>query len=233
MTCGIYMLHFNNTNMVYIGQGTNVEVRYSTHISKMRRGVSAKKLQEAYNTFGEPTLEIILECVEEELDTMENQAIEIFNTVDTGFNSCYVAGGGCSLKGEDAGNSRFSNIEIISVFKFLVYNQNLSSKDISIYTGVSKSTIDAISCLRIHKWLKDSYPEEYILLENRLNISKLGKNKTLKERGIVYPRLISPTGIYYIVENTSQFAKDHKLNNGHLVQVLKGQEKQHKGWKLE
>ena len=61
----------------------------------------------------------------------------------------------------------------------------------------------------------------------------MNKNKTLKERGIVYPNILSPLGISYTVENTSQFAKEHGLNNGHLVQVLKGQEKQHKGWRLQ
>lgn len=51
--------------------------------------------------------------------------------------------------------------------------------------------------------------------------------------GIYLLRFKGTEGVSYTVENTSQFAKDHKLNNAHLVQVLRGKEKQHKGWKLD
>mgnify|MGYP001393639496 CR=1 FL=1 len=137
--------------------------------------------------------------------------------------------------GEDNPASKYSNEEIDEVFFYLVHVPTLSSKDIEGITQVSKCVIDSIRIGRLgRRRLSLCYPEDYeLLLRDRKNTNKCGKGKTLKERGIIYPPIISPEGISYIVENTSQFAKTHNLNNGHLVQVLKRQEKQHKGWRLE
>lgn len=230
---GIYILRFRGTDKVYIGQSINIENRFAAHCSKLRRGIGHKKLQIAYGLYGEPQLEVLMECLEEELDTLENEAIDIFNSVDYGFNICATAGGGCKLLGEDAGNSKYSNESIEQSFLLLVNKSGLTTPQISEITKVSKDTIYAISSGKVHLWLKDKYPIEYSILVSNKPTSRFGKGKTLKERGITYPKIISPEGIKYQVDNTSTFAKEHKLNNGHLVQVLKGQEKQHKGWRLE
>lgn len=231
MTCGVYILRFKGTDKVYIGQALDIEDRFRIHRSKLKCGTHAKKLLEAYKFFGYPSLEILLECTPASLDTNENEAIEIFDAVTNGFNTCKTAGGGNDSFGEDVGNSKFSNTQIEQAFLLLVNRPDLLSKDIASITGVSKDTIDAISCYKVHLWLEDKYPENYEILRNRPT-SRFGKGKTLKERGILYPDVISPDGVKYQVENTSQFAKDHKLNNGHLVQLLRGKEKQHKGWRL-
>lgn len=234
MTVGIYALKFQGTEKLYIGQSIDVEARYSTHIYKMKYGIANNKLNKAYLKFGKPKLLVLLECTDQqELDINENLAIAIFDCVSNGFNICATAGGGTNQVGEDVGNSKFSNEEIVEAFMQLVYSQHLSTRQISDLTGVSKCVIDKISCYQLHKWLKVSYPDEYSILEKRTNLSRYGKGKTLKERGIIYPNILSPENVSYQVENTSQFAKDHKLNNAHLVQVLKGQERQHKGWRLE
>lgn len=232
MTCGVYLLRFKGTDKVYVGQSLDIEDRFRIHRTKFKCSNHSKKLLEAFKFFGYPSLDILLECAPEELDTNENEAIDIFNAVENGFNSCKTAGGGNDSFGENVGNSKFSNIQIEQAFLLLVNSPELISKDIERITGVSKCTIDAISGYKVHLWLEDKYPEYYTILRNRPT-SRFGKGKTLKERGIVYPNIISPDGTSYSVENTSQFAKDHFLNNAHLVQVLKGKERQHKGWRLE
>lgn len=230
MTCGIYLLTFVGTDKVYVGQSINIEKRLIAHTSLAKRGIHAHKLQKAFNTYGVPTLHIIKECEELHLDYEENMLIAEFNSVEDGFNSCKVAGGGHSLYGEDLGTSKYTNCQIEQAFLLLVYKQHLISKEISLITKVSKETIDSLSSVP-RKWLYKKYPEEYEVLKNRSTL-RFGKGKTLKERGIVYPDIVSPEGIAYTVENTSQFAITHKLNNAHLVQVLRGKEKQHKGWRL-
>jgi hypothetical protein len=169
------------------------------------------------------------------MDIAEKEAISIFDSIKNGYNVNEGGYGGCSLYGQEAGNSCYTNEQIEASFLLLVNKQELCAKDISNITGVHKTTVDAISSFKVHTWLKDKYPIEYkILQDKRSNSLRFGKGKTLKERGIIYPKIVDPsTGIAYTVENTSQFAKVHKLNNAHLVQVLKGQEKQHKGWRLE
>ncbi len=233
MSIGIYLLRFKGTDKVYIGQSIDIEKRFSTHIYKMKYYKANRKLIEAYNSYGQPTLEILFECEKNELDENENLAIKEFNSVINGFNICETAGGGCDLSGENSASSKFNNKQIIQAFYYLINDQELTTKQISELTGVSKCVVDKISSFELHKWLEDEFPEDYEILRSRTMISRFGKGKTLKEKGIMYPNIISPDGQSYCVENTSQFAKDFGLNNGHLVQVLKGKEKQHKGWKLE
>lgn len=215
---------------MYIGQSIDIHARYRAHTSKFSRGIAADKLQQAYNRFGYPIVHTLVECEEALLDTYENSLIVEFNSVEDGFNACFKAGGGCSLTGEDVGNSKYSNNEIEEVFLLLVNRPDLNASQISNLTLVSKDTIYSLSS-KPRRWLQDKFPSEYAILNNRTT-SRFGKGKTLKERGIVYPPIVSPLGKEYIVENTSTFAKNHNLNNGHLVQVLKGREKAHKGWRL-
>ena len=87
MTCGIYLLRFNGTKAVYVGQSINIEERYSSHIRYMRAKTTSHKLQYAYDTYGIPTLEILVECDKELLNETENEAIAIFNSVENGFNT--------------------------------------------------------------------------------------------------------------------------------------------------
>ncbi len=231
MTTGIYILVFDGTDKVYVGQSTNIERRLTAHISKFKRGIHAYKLQAAYTLYGTPTLHVLETCEEENLDTNENIYIDEFNAVNDGFNSMYKAGGGCSLCGEDAGNSKFSNIEIEKAFIYLVDNAQLTSMEISKLTGVSKDTIDAIAGGKVHLWLQDIYHDKYVELMKRP--IAYSKNKTLKDIGKNYPRLVSPEGVAYTIDNCAEFSRIHNLNNSHIIQVLKGKEKSHKGWKAE
>lgn len=105
-------------------------------------------------------------------------------------------------------------------------------REISEQTGVSEYTVDAVSGLKVHKRLHEKYPELYQKLLDRSS-QRYAKSKTLKDLDKGYPPLISPDGVEYIVENCSQFSKIHGLNNAHVIQVLKGREKQHKGWTVK
>lgn len=233
MTCGIYKLNFGD--IPYIGKSQKIEVRVANHMSKLRRGVHTAKLMELYNIFGEPSVEILLICSEENLHLYESICMDFYNSHTLGGNTIRASTGGSYLHGENSPTSKYSNELIEEVFFYLVNMPTLSSKDISNITEVSKYTIDSIRIGRSHgDWLKEKYPEKYsALMLDKSNTLKCGRGKTLLERGIVYPNIISPEGVSYKVDNTSQFAKEHGLNNGHLVQVLKGKERQHKGWRLE
>lgn len=232
MTCGIYLLRFEGTDKVYIGQSSNIEIRLNAHKSLASRGIHSHKLQSAFNLYGIPTLYILVECLEKDLDVEENILIKEFNAVEDGFNSCNIAGGGHSLQGEELlGVNKFTNAQITEAFLLLVYNQNLTSSDISDLTGVTKATVDSLSSKK-RKWLYSRYPEEYAILQNRSSSSRRAKGKTLKDLNNAYPQLVSPNGEIFTVDNCSQFSKDHGLNNSHVIQVLKGKETQHKGWRV-
>lgn len=232
MTIGIYKLTFNGTDKVYIGQSLNIEKRLVAHKSLFNREAHSKKLQAAYGLYGVPTLNILEVCPENLLDTYENRYISELNTVDNGFNTLRCAGGGSSLEGEDVGSSLYTNIQIEEAFMYLVHSPEKTSKEISALTKVSKDTIDAISCFKVHKRLARLYPEEYDILRSRDISKNRAKNKTLKDLDKNYPKITSPEGVSYEIENCSQFSKLHNLNNAHVIQVLKGKEKQHKGWRV-
>jgi hypothetical protein len=230
MTCGIYLLRFIGTDKVYIGQSKNIEARFIVHVGRLRRNEAASKLQEAFNLYGIPTFEILVECSETELDENEILGIEIFDSCNNGFNTFSKPLGGSCLIGDKNPSSKYSNEDIEYAFLMLVYT-DLAHRIIAETTKVSKATIDAINSCKVHSWLKEKYPKEYYILANKP--IRHSKNKTALEKGIIYPTIVCPNGIEYNVTNTSQFAKDHGLNNSHLVQVLLGKERQHKKWRLK
>lgn len=237
MTCGIYRLIFNNTEKCYIGQSINIEYRYTQHLYKLNNNTSSKKLQDAYLTYGVPKLEILLECKKEELDKEEKEAIEIFNSINNGFNT-YTENRGIPAasraKGESSPSAVYSNDQILEVFNYLVDLPRLTALDVSTETGVGVHTVRAISALNEHKWLKEKYPEKYKKLEELKGLGSKSCKYDSKARGIQHPALISPEGkIYSNIENVKKFCTEHGLHASCLGRVFKGVSKTHKGWRLK
>lgn len=226
MTTGIYKLVFNNTDRVYIGQSICIEKRYSNHICDMRNGVSSKKLQQAYNEYGLPSIEILSECSIEELDDFEVETIEIYNSIENGFN---IMLGGFSSYGEHTSGAKYSNNQYHKILELLI-NTPLSCLEISNLTGTTDSVVRHISDLSRHHWLSHIYPEEYAELVKLRNI---GSKHCAISRGIIYPTVVSPEGIEHTVLNATSFAKEHNLQSGPLCSVLNGKTKTHKGWHLK
>lgn len=184
MTCGIYSLNFSGTNKIYIGQSVDIETRFIGHLSSMRHNNSPTKLQEAYNNYGMPTYKILLECLRDELDYNENEAIVIFNACDNGFNTLDTAGASPKYTacGESHIASKYTNKQIEEVFLMIVHSTK-TLREISDITGVSYAIVRTISCGGKHKWLKDKFPEEYNSMRsnsgkrNILNINSYGNSK--------------------------------------------------------
>lgn len=73
--------------------------------------------------------------------------------------------------------------------------------------------------------LKKSLKKHYENSEERNRMSQI--------KSVVKYTAISPDGIFYNFKNLSNFCKMHNLNNGHMYQVVKGNENHHKGWKCK
>jgi len=233
MTCGIYILKFKDTTKVYVGQSMDIEVRFARHRSNFIHNKAAKILQEAFNTYGMPTIEVVCECNLAELDILENEAINIFDSYTSGFNSnigFIYATSKTKVCGEDSPNSSCTNDDIRSAFLLVVENV-LSHSEIAIKLGISKNVVRDISCSNNHKWLRDEYPEEYEKMQATKN-SRPNGGRSAIDKGIVYPTIVSPCGNTYQVSNLREFAREHNLTHNILGRVLRGQEVQHKGWKL-
>jgi predicted XRE-type DNA-binding protein len=229
MTVGIYKLNFCGTNKVYIGQSIDIERRYISHKTSLKNQKSRKKLQQAYNEFGMPNLEILVECTVDELDSIEEEAIAIYDSVNNGFNAFKSFTNRQDLYGENAGNAKYSNDLIIEVFHYLVDNK-LTHREIIEITGISRGALADVSSGASHSWLKNLYPAEYkLLLELKGTKRKVAKN--IKTTG--YPQIISPDNIIYDIKPSLRgFCREHNLNHGSLGEVLRGHKKQYKGWKV-
>lgn len=167
MTCGIYILKFNGTHKVYVGMSDNIENRWSGHKYNLVEGSCSYKLKEAYKKYGMPTLEVICECEKSELDALEREAIQIYNSIEDGFNSRDggVTGAGISVSGDGNGMSRYNNSQIENAFVLLTTTA-LTHKEIADTVGISIQAVSHISCGTGHKWLTTKYPEEYAKLVN-------------------------------------------------------------------
>lgn len=229
MTIGIYALRFIGTDKVYIGQAYNIEgKRYSTHLRSFKNKTAAKKLLRGYLEFGIPTIEILCKCSIEELNELEDKYIEKYSAVNNGFNTHKSSKDTPHGVGEDSGNSKYSNEQIVKVFFLLINLKDYTHTIINKLTGVSIDVIKGISSLKSHQWLKELYPEEYgILIKN-----KGTKNGSAKERGIIYPPIKDINGNIFNVENVNKFAREYNLDSSTLCKVLNGKAKSHKGWKL-
>jgi len=174
MTCGIYLLRFKDTDKVYVGQALDIKKRKLSHDNLFRKNAHTKKLQEAYYIYGFPDQEVLLECLPEELDECENEAIQIYDSVNNGFNTLEKAGDSPKyiVKGEDHCRAKYSNQQIQEVFLHIVEN-SLSLKQISVNTGIGYGTVIAIAGGTKHVWLKDAFPEKYTEMLNAKNKRKV------------------------------------------------------------
>jgi group I intron endonuclease len=224
MTIGIYKLQFTNTEQVYIGQSVHIERRFKEHINDMIKGCSPPKLQEAYNTYGMPILSIILECSLKELNNAENEAIDIYSSVDNGFNTLDCAGNP-NLKGYKSPNAKYQKEDYISIFHDIVDNI-LSIKDISDKHKVTQDVVSHISLGKTHLWLSEEFPEKY----SRLLKIRGNRQKTYEGLAI----LKSPEGELYELDcSVREFARRHELPSpSHISNLINGKRKSYLKWTL-
>lgn len=218
--CGIYALRFNGTDKLYIGQTTSFTQRLKQHKALFKSNKSSKKLQQAYNIYGMPDMEILEYCKEDELNSLEEEFIEIYNSISNGYNSRSSATGGNSLFGESNGNSIYSNEQIINSLFLLISIPKLTYPEITKITKVAKGTLVDIANGTGHKWLNKIFPEEY----NYLLSFRHKRNTRL------YKLIKSPEGKIYKVEHLTKFCNEHNLDNGNISKLLRGLKKQYLGW---
>lgn len=232
MLCGIYLLKFNGTDQVYVGQSVDIKRRFTVHIRKLKQGTSNYKLQKAYELFGTPYLEILLECTKEQLNTYELEALEVYDAVDNGFNIARLPD--IHLEGCSNPASKYSEEDIISVFEFLLDPYN-SYKNIALATEVSEATVRHIANSEAHTWLATRFPDKYQIMNSLKGTARQSAGNSSKSKNIKYPLILSPEGKEFNVEIISAFAKEHNLDPSSLSKVLRKDPryKTHKGWKLK
>ena len=207
MTTGIYLISFPNTQKVYIGQSLNIPNRFRDHLNDMRNNREPKKLQEAYNTYGYPTCEILETTSIKDLNTKENYHIALWNSVIDGFNTLETANTMPILYGESNPASLYTNDQIFDVISLLIDFPHENFKYIEILTGVSRQVISNIFNGTAHIWVKAVDPVLYDRLEYIRNFGRLPTYTT--NEGINTDKLpLIEEAFFYVVDNPELSLKD-------------------------
>lgn len=230
MTKGIYLLKFSGLNAVYVGQSLNIEERYTKHLYRLKNNKANHKLQQAYEAFGEPQLEILHileEGSQDTLDELEQMAINIFDAVNSGMNiRSKPSGGGEGLSGQYHANSKYSNDVVDKVFH-MICDINNSFKEVSDALNVNINLVRDISKGKAHRWLQKQYPEKYLEM---LDLVNTREKNTYKDQYGISAQLVSPQGDVVYITNIAEFSKKHSLNKSHVSGIISGKRKSHLGW---
>lgn len=214
MPCGVYVLIFENTDKVYVGQSTNIAKRFLEHKSSLVTTTASKKLQNAYEAFGMPKIEILVECSSSELSAKELEFIKEFDSVNSGFNSIFVTNGGSNLRGEHSYAAKYSNAEYEQAFFTLLNNSNLAYKEVSDLCNVPATVLVQIVAGNSHLWLKDKYPKEY---EKLKQISKY-KN-TYRAKFKTKPSTTSTLDKTAVINALKYLVSDSKLSHTKISEL--------------
>jgi group I intron endonuclease len=237
MTIGIYALTWEGTDKVYIGLSTRIEQRFMDHVASMKANKHDNfKVQQAYITYGIPSLIIIEKCSVEELNSNEVYWIEEFDSIENGFN--IIEGGGSSY-GHRHTTSKYSKIQILKTF-ILLAKTSMSYISISNRTKVAKGTVARIAQALSHTWLQAINPEMYELAtRNRTLLSNY--NRSIGRTGVGNTKytytFISPLGEIYSNSCITNFCKTvGKFDNVQAAKqgfskIINGTRTEYFGWK--
>lgn len=230
MNIGIYCLYFDKLDdMYYIGCSSNLSKRKAWHISMLSLGKHTnKRLQQAFIEYGTPVVEVLELCTLDKLKDREIFWIKEFSSFTRGFNN--TSGGDGAGFGEGVHNALYTESVYKEILRTLA-TTTLSLREVAIKLNVKLDVVKHISSLSGHTWLEESMPNEYNIVKNKyLNNSR---NNSAGSKGIIYPILVSPSNVKFIVSNIHEFCREHSLQPQNLHKVLTGQRKNHKGWFIE
>ena len=126
---------------------------------------------------------------------------------------------------------KYSNEQIIEAVELMVQFPDISLKIVSDILNISWDTLKQIARGTQYKWVEKVIPDTYKNLM-LLKGTRASTGNSAKGKGIVYPLIVSPTGELFNIENCKVFSEQHGLQQSNLIQVLNGNRKTHKGWKL-
>lgn len=163
MTSGIYKITINNK--VYVGKANSLEKREKQHLRDLKRNDHYNHfLQEAYNTYGEYSFEVIEECEKQEMNNRERYWVDKLDARNrsVGYNICRGGNGAPPWSDEmkkwksqatmDVLNHNYYHGAPADKIAFDKYENKMSVKELMEKYKCSKATI----VRRLRKWHKDN-----------------------------------------------------------------------------
>jgi group I intron endonuclease len=228
MTIGIYALYWEEPDLIYIGQSKDIETRFYEHLRLLCVGKHPNyKINRTYDTYGEPSTSILEVCSIDELDRLEIQWMEEFNSIHAGLN--ITPGGIGTGKDCEHGAAKFSRSDILKAANLLLDPAN-SLLDIKKLTNISTAVLSSIANAKRHTWIF----KEGICLSAMLSARDI-RAKAQRHTSPYHNKLVkSPNGnIFNVGTNLSEFARLHNFkSSGRLHDLLSGKRNSHKGYTL-
>ena len=138
MTCGIYLISNLINNKIYVGQSINIEKRWRQHKRELKNNIHEnKKLQNAWNKYGEENFEfsIACECEEKQLNTLEQYYVfSLESYLSKGGYNISLGGDGLFVKGI---NNKMNK----SVYCIETKTEYFSIAEASRQTGIRETSI--------------------------------------------------------------------------------------------
>lgn len=231
MTVGIYSLYWKNIDLVYIGQSSNIEVRYEEHKRKLRNKTHTNyKVQNMYNLYGIPEIQILEVCTHDSLNHKEILWTNEFDSLNKGLN---IVEPGKAAFGTRSPSSKYSKFQILKVFAYLYNDNNYKSSYIANKCRVTEHLISDIFNSKSHTWLKQEYPSQYNKMLER-PLRQLGKNN-LAQRHEKLPKIRNTVSneILQLTDNLREFCEKHNFKPAGISKLINGRLKTyHKYWVL-
>jgi group I intron endonuclease len=216
---------------IYIGQSQDIHSRYSRHIREMTKNTHYNyKIQEAFNKYGVPELDIIEACQVSELTSKEMFWIDEFDSCKNGLN--IRDKDDSALRGPNANSAKYTRKQIIQVFELLIANTPITRKEISQATGVPVGNINCIARGASHLWLKTEFPDEYKVLESYKHKSVGLSQSSIIKNGKTYSLVDSKGVVYSNITNLKRFCNEKDIPYDQIWRLCAGKAKSAHGWKV-
>ena len=216
---GIYAIIINDK--YYIGQSVNIKHRWQQHRKELKLGTHENKhLQSAYNKYGNPKFEVLLECEKEKLNEYEQYYIHELMTYDKeiGYNKSY--GGETCLITE-----AFKEEHCISILQFDKYGEFVAEYySFNEAVRKNKSSYDVIrDGIKERRKVKGFYFIEKKEYEKNSNLAELFNWKPIMQFDL-QGNLIAE---YF---NIDKALKETNINKVSLKAVLNGNRQSANGY---
>lgn len=225
MTIGIYILYWDELDVVYVGKSQRIEDRFKEHLRDLKNNSHHNyKVQNLYNTYGIPNHSVLEITNIEDLSYKEDLWIKEFDAINSGLNIIEAKNLGTNSTG-----SIYTRHSILKAFS-LLYRTLKPYKEVAKIAKISDRVCTHLVNSNEHMWLKEKYPEKYaIMKQNAAKRIENAKKSLNKYSGI---KLISPEGDIITIDSVRNIAKKYLLNQSSLNDLVRGRQPSYKGWKV-
>lgn len=225
MLSGIYALYWESQDLIYIGLSQHLIRRKKEHFKDILDGKHSNyKVQKAYVDYGLPEFIVLEYCPVSQLNELEIYWQKEFNSLT----SLDIIEAGGVARGYCSNASKYTRYELLKIFRDLSYNNSLS--DISKKYNIPRYLPRDLASGTVHLWFHTEFPYIWNRIK-KINVFRSNKIFTAHKKVVV---LVSPTGEEITVEGSMQeFASRFGLMANRVADIVRGDRKSHRGWKLK